>query len=163
MNFKQLAVCPPAVLKDQRFRKKNRVQADRRNLHIFAFILQHVNLPPSLRSAFTVSCASFCTMLEEKCLSCMSFSSLNLRSFNVFRKSNLSTMSFIFENVVFSLVSFSQGKILVWSWWCTVLVQINLVVSYSASASVFVIALFIMFCNIRLSSYEKHTLIGFSG
>lgn len=40
MNFKQLAVCPPAVLKDQRFRKKSRVQADKRNLHIFAFILE---------------------------------------------------------------------------------------------------------------------------
>lgn len=55
MNFKQLAVCLPAVLKDQRFREKNRVKADRRNLHIFAFILKPVNLPPSLRSAFTVS------------------------------------------------------------------------------------------------------------
>lgn len=26
MNFKQLAVCPPAVLKDQRFEKKKKLQ-----------------------------------------------------------------------------------------------------------------------------------------
>lgn len=45
MNFKQLAVCLPAVLKDQR---KNRVPADRRNLHIFAFILKDVNLLPPI-------------------------------------------------------------------------------------------------------------------
>lgn len=70
MNFKQLAVCPPAVLKDQRFpkkkKKKSRVQADRRNLHIFAFILQHVNLPPSLRSVFTAP--ESLVLLSPRCL-----------------------------------------------------------------------------------------------
>lgn len=66
MNFKQPAVCPPAVLKDQRFKEKNRVQADRRNLHTFAFILKHVNLPPSLGSAFTVSVSLM--LLSPLCL-----------------------------------------------------------------------------------------------
>lgn len=64
MNFKQPAVCPPAVLKDQRFKKKKRVQADRRNLHIFAFILKHVNLPPSLRSVFTVPMSLYFLLLS---------------------------------------------------------------------------------------------------
>lgn len=62
MNFKQLAVCLAAVLKDQRFKKKKiTVKADGRNLHIFAFISLHVNLPASPRAAFTASilCSSF--------------------------------------------------------------------------------------------------------
>lgn len=56
MNFKQLAVGLPAVLKDQRFREKTEYRLIKRNLHIFALIFKHVNLPPSLRSAFKVYC-----------------------------------------------------------------------------------------------------------
>lgn len=70
MNFKQLAVCPPVVLKDQRFfvkkREKKTVEADKRNLHIFASILQHVNLPP-LRSAFPASTSVVRLLPPQRC------------------------------------------------------------------------------------------------
>lgn len=65
MNFKQQAVCWPAILRDHRFTRRGSVGAERggvekslikRILHIFACIWQYVNLPLFLRSAFTVYC-----------------------------------------------------------------------------------------------------------
>lgn len=56
MNFKQLAVCLPAVLKDQRFRKK----AEYRLIEGICIYLhsfwKHVNLPPFLRSVLQCVC-----------------------------------------------------------------------------------------------------------
>lgn len=66
MNFKQLTVCLPAVLKTKGLKKKSELQADRRNLHIFAFILLHVNLPPSLKGAFTVCPFAVLPLLGNK-------------------------------------------------------------------------------------------------
>lgn len=79
MNFKRLAVCPPAVLKRPKVWENNGVLADRRNLHIFAFILQHVNLP-ALRSAFTVSVSL--VLLSPRCLFILGQNCLSSKSFS---------------------------------------------------------------------------------
>lgn len=103
MNFKQLAVCPPAVLKDQRFQKKRKKKAEYRliegiciYLHSFCntlicLLLLEVYLQRPSLLCFFLHGAS---VLEQNSFS-LPFSSFNLRSFSMFRKRNVSALSFI--------------------------------------------------------------------
>lgn len=103
MNFKQLAVCPPAVLKDQRFPKKKKKKAEYRliegiciYLHSFCntlicLLLLEVYLQRPSLLCFFLHGAS---VLEQNSFS-LPFSSFNLRSFSMFRKRNVSALSFI--------------------------------------------------------------------
>lgn len=101
MNFKQLAVCPPAVLKDQRFPKKKKKKAEYRliegiciYLHSFCntlicLLLLEVYLQRPSLLCFFLHGAS---VLEQNSFS-LPFSSFNLRSFSMFRKRNVSALS----------------------------------------------------------------------
>lgn len=103
MNFKQLAVCPPAVLKDQRFPKKKKKKAEYRliegiciYLHSFCntlicLLLLEVYLQRPSLLCFFLHGAS---VLEQNSFS-LPFFSFNLRSFSMFRKRNVSALSFI--------------------------------------------------------------------
>lgn len=104
MNFKQLAVCPPAVLKDQRFKKKNEkkkktayrlIEGICIYLHSFCnmlicLLLLEVHLQRPSLCCFFLHGAS---VLKQNSLS-LPFSSFNLRSLSMFRKRNVSALLF---------------------------------------------------------------------
>jgi len=92
MNFKQLAVCPPAILKDQRFGEKIKryrlIKGICIYLHSFCFMLIYLLLSELLLQCLCVSYFFFCAaiIIKQHCL----FVILFLQFFNVFWKCNLS-------------------------------------------------------------------------